>query len=235
MKRISRRLRLMLTGVILMFIFAFGGSAVQAATTTLDYAKVSYAKNLSLPIAGHVWRVSFTNLNKASDAIVTSSDTSVAGAVVYRNTMKQSCIYVTPHKAGQTVIKVSFSYKSSGKTITKSYSMNLTVYAWAKPLKAATLGKKNYASHFKSTNFSSSAKIPAGKAIVRMTPNNGWTVEGIYAQGLKKNGTGVVYTTVQIPNNKVYNFSVFKIKPDIYVKVHNASKNMTLILMLAGG
>ena len=236
MRKSSHPWRLLVSVLMLTCGILLGAASVPAATIPVcEYAKVNYTKNIGLPITDHIWRVKFTNLNKAKAAVVSSSDTSVANAVIYSNTMKEGCIYLDARKAGKAVINVAFTYtSSSGKKIDKKYAMNLTVYNYENPLKVAKIGKASLSSKVAYTNYTTTANLCKGKGIVRFTAKKGWTVKGIYVQGLKKNGKGVVYTTVKIPNNKVYNFSVFRIIPYIYVQLYNSSKKMNLTVMFSG-
>lgn len=237
MKRLNLKKYSLAAVLLLMFSILFGAAHVSAASTLqlLDYSQVNYAKNISLPVTNHIWRIRFTNLNKASSATATSSNNSVASVAVYNNSLKNGCIYVAPHKKGTTTINVSFSYKSStGKMVPQSYSVNLSVSAWSNPLKKAQIGKTNNASLFKKSNFTTSAKISSSKAMVYMVPNSGWTLKGIYAQGLKKSGSSYVYGRTKIANKAAFNFGQYVMKPDLYVQVYNAKTKMNITLLLSG-
>ena len=236
MKIFKRKAITLLAGLLLLAGIAFGTVSVSAATLPLlDYSQVNYTKNLSLPMTNHTWRIHFTNLNKAKSATVSSSDTSVAEAVAYNASLKSGCIYVSPHKKGKTKVNVKYSYvNSSGTTINKNYTVNLTVYGWTNPLSKAKVGKTDHVSKFARTNFAFNVKLCIGKAMVNIVPKTGWTIKGVYLQGLRKSGSSYAYVTEKIPNKKVYNFARYIMRPDLYTVVYNAQKNMTLTLLLAG-
>ena len=232
MKRNYKRTYLLLAGLALVLGLLFG-SVTTTQAATLDYAKTSYATKLSLPVTDHIWRVRIPNLSKATSASVTSSNKKFARATVYNAMLKQGCIYVTPVKTGKSTITVSFTYKnSSGKNVAKTYKIALSVFGYVNPIKRAKIGPRDLASKLENTNYSHSAQLCKGPAMIKVAPKKGWTLKGLYVQGLMKKGSGVVYTTKKIANNAKFNFSTFKYTPEFYIQVYNAKRNMTLLLML---
>ncbi len=233
MKKILSRRFTLIAGLILAFGLLFGTVGISAAT--LDYSKVNYAESLSVPIVTHPWRIVIPHLNKASSATVTSSKPSIAGATVYNSTLKQGYIYVTPHRQGTTTVKVAFNYNSGSGTVSASYSINLRVYPYSNPLKTAKVGSVNLTPFLKSTNFTTRMKLSRARTLVRMIPNSGWVVKGVYAQGLRKTSSGYTYSTLKIASNKPYDFRSFLIVPDLYVRLYNSSQKMYVNVLLSNG
>ncbi len=235
-KRQNRKLSVLFAGLFLALGLMFGAVSTQAATLSLlDYARVNYAKNLSLPMTNHNWRIKFTNLNKASSATVSSSNPEVATIAAYNNSLKGGCVYVTPHEKGKTTLTVAFSFKSStGAIVNRNYTVNLTVYGWVNPVKTVKVGKTNHASKFARTNISAGTKLCQGRALIYVVPKSGWTLKGLYVQGLRKSGSSYAYQRLKLGNKKVLDFRKYVGSPDIYIQVYSAAKKMNLTLLLSG-
>ncbi len=231
----NRKAKLFLAvfGLILTMGLIFGAASVSAADT-LDYASVKYGTKISMPLANHVWRVKVSYLNRAEKAKVTSSDTSVATALIYSNTLKSGYFYVVPRKKGTTTISLDFSYTTStGKKVNLNRTMKLTVYPYANPFNTVKVGSKDLTALVNRTNYTTKAKFFNGNALIRVTPKKEWTIRGIYVQGLEKSGSTVKYTTKKIANKEHFNFKKYAIMPDLYVVLYSSKQKVTMTVMFA--
>lgn len=197
-------------------VMVIGSVLSMAVPTRVEAAKMSFPKQIILtypvvnsntsreiknfPVNGKVVKL------KSNNKKVVTVDESILGGL-----HGEKEIYFTPKKVGKTT--VTFQVKN-GKKVQK-FTTKVIVKKYSNPIKSFKIGKTQYASKFKRTNFIEPKKGATGKLSIKL--KSGWKIKSIRHHRAKD------CRDVKVKNNKKMRL---RDGDSLIVTVYNKKQNL---------